>query len=68
MILLVSLLKQENWFLGLNEMYVWFLLPTSPNFFNPTLNIKMVFGEKIPKMDTFQILSLFSLLKCYNKI
>ena len=27
-------------------MYVWFLLPTLPNFFNPTLNIKMVFGEK----------------------
>ena len=39
--------------LGLNEMYVWFLLPTYPNFFNPTLNIKMVFGEKIPKMGTF---------------
>ena len=34
-------------------MYVWFLLPTYPNFFNPTLNIKMVFGEKIPKMGTF---------------
>ena len=32
--------------LGLNEIYVWFLLPTYPNFFNPTLNIKMVFGEK----------------------
>ena len=27
-------------------MYVWFLLPTYPKFFNPTLNIKMVFGEK----------------------
>ena len=39
--------------LGLNEIYVWFLLPTYPNFFNPTLNIKMVFGEKIPKMGTF---------------
>ena len=24
-----------------------------PYFFNPTLNIKMVFGEKIPKMGTF---------------
>ena len=43
-------------------MYVWFLLPTYSNFFNPTLNIKMVFGEKIPEMGTFQILSLFSLL------
>ena len=32
--------------LGLIEIYVWFLLPTYPNFFNPTLNIKMVFGEK----------------------
>ena len=40
-------------------------------FFNPTLNIKMVFGEKIPKMAPFQILSLFSMLNvitCYNKI
>ena len=27
--------------------------PTYPNFSNPTLNIKMVFGEKIPKMGTF---------------
>ena len=27
-------------------MYVWFLLPTYPIFFNPTLNIKIVFGEK----------------------
>ena len=27
-----------------------------PHFFNPTLNIKMVFREKIPKMDTYQIL------------
>ena len=26
-------------------------LPTL--FFNPTLNIKMVFGEKIPEMDIF---------------
>ena len=25
--------------LGLNEIYVWFLLPTYPIFFNPTLNI-----------------------------
>ena len=39
--------------LGLNEIYVWFLLPTYPIFFNPTLNIKMVFGEKIPKVGTF---------------
>ena len=36
-------------------------------FFNPTLNIKMVFGEKIPKMDFFQILSLFSLLNVITK-
>ena len=42
-------------YLGLNEMFVWFLLPTYPNFFNPTLNIKMVFGEKIPKMGTFSV-------------
>ena len=34
-------------------MYVWFLLAYLTFFFNPTLNIKMVFGEKIPKMGTF---------------
>ena len=54
--------------LGLNEMYVWFLLPTYPNFFNPTLNIKMVFGEKIPKMGTFSDFATIFFVKCYNKI
>ena len=54
--------------LGLNEIYVWFLLPTDPIYFNPTLNIKMVFGEKIPKMGTFSdFVTIFS-VKCYNKI
>ena len=48
-------------------MYVWFLLPTYPNFFNPTLNIKMVFGEKYLKLALFQILSLFSLLNVITK-
>ena len=27
--------------------------PTYPNFFNPTLNIEMVFGENTPKMGTY---------------
>ena len=65
----VSQEKRNNseYILGLNEMYVWFLLPTYPNFFNPTLNIKMAFGEKIPKMGIFQILSLFSLLNVITK-
>ena len=45
----VSLILARSHTLGLNEIYVWFLLPTYPNFFNPTLNIKMVFGE----MGTF---------------
>ena len=48
--------------LGLNEMYVWFQFPYLPNFFNPTLNIKLVFGEKIQKMGIFQFLSPFSVL------
>ena len=39
--------------LSLNEMYEWFLLAYLTYFFNPTRNIKMVFGEKIPKMGTF---------------
>ena len=52
---------------ALNEMYVWFLLPTYPNCFNPTLNLKMVFGEKIPKIGTFPILSLFFLLNVITK-
>ena len=47
-------------------MYVWFLLPTYPNFFNPTLNIKMVFGEKIPKMGTFSDCVTIFFVKCYN--
>ena len=58
----------RDWYLGLNEMYVWFLLPTYPNFFNPTLNIKMVFGEKIPKMGTFSDFVTIFFVKCYNKI
>ena len=37
-------------------MYLWFLLAYLPYFFNPTLNIKMVFGEKIPKMGTFLLI------------
>ena len=53
---------------GLNEIYVWFLLPTYPNFFNPTLNIKMVFGEKIPKMGLFSDFVTIFFVKCYNKI
>ena len=54
--------------LGLNKMYVWFMLPTYPNFFNPTINIKMVFGEKIPKMGTFSDYVTTFFVKCYNKI
>ena len=38
------------------------------NFFNPTLNIKMVFGEKIPKMGTFSDFVTIFFVKCYNKI
>ena len=54
--------------LGLNEIYVWFLLPTYPNVFNPTPNIKMVFGEKIPIMGTFSDFVTIFFVKCYNKI
>ena len=53
---------------GLNEIYVWFLLPTYPIFLNPTLNIKMVFGEKIPKMGIFSDFVSIFFVKCYNKI
>ena len=49
-------------------MYVWFLLPTYPKFFNPTLNIKMVFEEKIPKMGTFSDFVTIFFVKCYNII
>ena len=37
-------------------------------FFNPTLNIKMVCGEKIPKMGTFSDFVTIFFVKCYNKI
>ena len=59
---------KHNITLGLNEMYVWFLLPTYPNFLNPTLNIKMVFGKKIPKMGTFSDFVTIFFVKCCNKI
>ena len=36
-------------------------------FFNPTLNIKMIFGEKIPKMDTFSDFVTISLLNVITK-
>ena len=52
---------------SLNEMYVWFLLAYLPYFFNPTLNIKIVFGEKIPEMGTFSDFVTFFFVKCYNK-
>ena len=39
-----------------------------PYFFNPTLNIKMVFGEKMPKMGTISDFVTFFFVKCYNKI
>ena len=48
-------------------MYVWFLLPTYSIFY-PTQNIKMVFGEKIPKMGTFSDFVTIFFVKCYNKI
>ena len=63
-----EILCNLNFTLGLNEMYVWFLLPTYPNFFNPTLNIKMVLGEKIPKMGLFSDFVTIFFVKCYNKI
>ena len=53
---------------GLNEMYVWFLLAYLPYVFNPTPNTKMVFGEIIPKMDTFSDFVTIFFVKCYNKI
>ena len=49
-------------------MYVWFLLPTYPNFFSPTLNIKIVFWEKLPKMGTFSDFVTIFFVKCYNQI
>ena len=59
--------KKIIFLLGLNEIYVWFLLPTYPNFLG-TLNIKMVFGEKIPKMGIFSDFVTIFFVKCYNKI
>ena len=42
--------------------------PTYPNFFNPTLNIKMVFGEKISKMGTFSdFVTIFYMLNVITK-
>ena len=49
-------------------MYVWFLLPTYPNFFNPTLNIKMVLEKKYLKWALFSDFVTIFFVKCYNKI
>ena len=64
----IILIKWQLCTLGLNEIYLWFLLPTYPNFFAPTLNIKMVFGEKIPNMGPFSDFVTIFFVKCYNKI
>ena len=45
-----------------------FCWPTYPNYFNPALNIKMVLGEKIPKMGTFSDFVTIFFVKSYNKI
>ena len=37
-------------------------------FFNPTLKIKMVFGEKYLNWALFQFLVTIFFVKCYNKI
>ena len=42
--------------------------PTHPYIFNHTLNIKMVFVEKIPKMGTLSDFVTIFFVKCYNKI
>ena len=42
--------------------------PSGPLVFNPTLNIKMVFGEKIPKMGTFSDNVTIFFVKSYDKI
>ena len=41
--------------------------PTYPNFFNPTLNIKMVFEKIIPKMGTFSDFVTIFLLNVMTK-
>ena len=42
--------------------------PTYSIFFNPTINIKMDFGEKIPIMGTFSDFVTTFFVKCNNKI
>ena len=54
--------------LALNEMYVWFLLAYLPYFFNPTLNIKMVFGEKNTKNGHFSDFVTIFFVKCNTNI
>ena len=53
---------------GFNQIYVWILFPYLPYFFYPTLNIKMVFGEKIHKMGTFSVFVTIFFVKYNNKI
>ena len=53
--------------LGLYKIYVWFLFPYLI-FFTSTLNIKMVFGENVPKIGTFSVFVTIFCVKCYNEI
>ena len=64
----VSSINQNLHRLKWNVCVIAVGLPTYPNFSNPTLNIKMVFGEKIPKMGTFSDFVAIFFVKCYNKI
>ena len=49
-------------------MYVWFLLPTYPNFLTLPQTLKWSLEKKIPKMDTFSDFVTIFFVKCYNKI
>ena len=54
-------------YLGLNEIYVWFLLPTYPIFLTLPYTLKWSLEKKYLKWALFQILSLFSLLNVTTK-
>ena len=42
--------------------------PTYPIFLDPTLNIKMVFEEKVPKMGNFSVFVTIFLLMLYQNL
>ena len=62
-----DVMKGRTLYLLKPSSLIWHLMPYH-FLFNPTLNIKMVFGEKKPKMGTFSDFVTFFFFSLLNVI